>query len=321
MLFIRESIFLSIAFVIFVLIRAIFNLLTPVYIARRRAEYSFIQATVMGGLRIAFAISVIGWLGAFGIFAAWGLATTFICLVGILLFLPRLVASYRINLAVAPQAIRQILSFSFANYISMGMWSMPMWLLPLMVLNLLGQQANGYFFIGWSIASHLFAIPGSISQSLFSEGANYEQSLARDIERSSRLIIVLLVPVVVAMVILADKLLLIFGREYSLEGAQLLRILTISALPTSINLLYLSVARVQKRLTNIIAVSAIIAAVTLGLSYMLIPATGLLGAGIAWLAGNTLAAVLTLPGIFKAIRREKTAPSIPSAYSSGIQDG
>jgi O-antigen/teichoic acid export membrane protein len=103
MLFIKGSIFLSIAFVIFVLIRAIFNLLTPIYVARRRAEYSFIQAVVLGALRIAFAVSVVGWLGAFGIFAAWGLATTLICLAGILFFLPRLVAGYRIKLAVAPK--------------------------------------------------------------------------------------------------------------------------------------------------------------------------------------------------------------------------
>jgi hypothetical protein len=70
MLFIRESLFLGFAFTIFVSIRAMFNLLTPAYVARRRAEYSFVQSVLTGTLRFAILVLLGGGLGAFGIFVS-----------------------------------------------------------------------------------------------------------------------------------------------------------------------------------------------------------------------------------------------------------
>ena len=49
-----------------------------------------------------------------------------------------------------------------------------------------------------------------------------------------------------------DKLLLLFGKEYSAEATTLVRLLTLAALPLSVNLLYLGVARVKKELKNLL---------------------------------------------------------------------
>jgi O-antigen/teichoic acid export membrane protein len=154
--------------------------------------------------------------------------------------LPRLQPGYRLGPAASPSDTRRIISFSSANYVSVGLWTLPTWLLPLIVLNLLGQEANGFFFISWAIASLLFSIPTRTSQSLFSEGSNREQLLARDTKRSFWLVITLLTPGVAFVLLLADKLLLIFGREYSAEGTQLLRLVAISAIPVAINSIYLA---------------------------------------------------------------------------------
>jgi O-antigen/teichoic acid export membrane protein len=251
--------------------------------------------------RLAFAVVMASWLGAFGVFASWGLASAIICGVGILLFLPRLEPGYRPVPRLWSRGGNKIVAFSFANYISTGLWSAPVWLIPVIVLNLLGQEANAYSFISWAIAGHIFAIPLATSQSLFSAGSNQEQLLGRDARRSLKFMVVLLIPAIVITIILADKLLLLFGKEYSVEGTKLLWILTFSTLPTSVNLLYLGVARVRKQLRNIILVSAAMALLTLALSYALIPFLGLVGPGVAWLTSNVLVALATFPGLLKVI--------------------
>jgi O-antigen/teichoic acid export membrane protein len=178
------------------------------------------------------------------------------------------------------------------------------------VLNLLGQEANGFLFINWAIASLLFSIPTRTSQSLFSEGSNREQLLARDTKRSFWLVITLLTPGVAFVLLLADKLLLIFGREYSAEGTQLLRLVAISAIPVAINSIYLGVIRVRMELRNVILVPFVVAALTFSLSYILIAIIGLSGAGVSWLSANSLAALLTLPRVIGTVRKkESAAPS------------
>ena len=108
-----------------------------------------------------------------------------------------------------------------------------MWILPLMVLNMLGQTANGLFFISWSIAVNIFAIAGATAQSLFSEGSNREEFLERDIRRSLKFTTILLAPAVVLVTLFADKLLLVFGDEYYAQGANLLKVMAFSATPNS----------------------------------------------------------------------------------------
>lgn len=315
MLFLRESPWFIIAFVGFVSIRAIFNLVTSVYIGRRRAEYSLLQAVLLGLLRILVLISImlVGWLATFGIVLSWGLASVLTFLVGVLCFLPRVNPGYRPDLIVSPGEASRILPFSLGNYLSRGLWYAPRWLLLLMVLNLLGQEATGYFSISWAVASYLFAIPLGTSQSLFSEGSNQEQFLARDTKKSLRFILVLLVPTIALVLIFANLVLSAFGHEYAGAGTGILWILAASALPVAVNTVYLSIARVRKQLGSIILVSAIIASLSLGLSYLLTPVFGLLAPAIAWLAGNVIAASWSLPSVISTIRQKESAIPVMAA--------
>lgn len=64
-----------------------------------------------------------------------------------------------------------------------------------------------------------------------------------------------------------------------MEGAKLLWILAPSAIPVSVNLVYLGIAKVKKSLKDIILVAAAVALGTLGLSYVLVPHLGYPGSG------------------------------------------
>ena len=181
--------------------------------------------------------------------------------------------------------------FSFANYFTNLLWFIPSLILPIVVLNVLGAELNAYFYIAWAVGGVLATIPLATSMSLFAEGSYDEQRLGANTWRSLKLTFLILVPAAILMLVIADKLLLLFGSSYSESGTVLLRIVILSAFPIAINYIYLSMKRVQKKLAVLIELSAFIAIATLALSYVLLPRMGINGVGIAWLGSQGVVAV------------------------------
>lgn len=309
MSFIWDNPGFAVAFVIFVTASSLYGLLSEVFVALRRAEFLLVQGILFGLLKLGLVVVLAGLFEAFGIFASWGLAATATLGLGLLLFLPRLLPAYRPVPTLRRQMANEMVRFSFANYLGTGLWSVPAWLLPLLVVNMLGSEVNAYFYISWAMASLLFAIPLSAATSLFAEGSHQEGYLARDALRSLKLILVLLLPAIAVMVVAGDKLLLLFGKEYSLNGAKLLWVLALSAIPFSVNTLYLGIARVRKRLRDIILVAVAMTTGTLGLSYFLIPHLGISGPGAGWLVSQSVVAIVVLPRVIRVLR---TAPDAGS---------
>ena len=71
----------------------------------------------------------------------------------------------------------------------------------------------------------------------------------------------------------------------------LLWVLGLSSLPLGVNLVYTSVLRVTDRIKELVGVWAFIAVATIGLSYWLMSAVGIIGVGYAWLAVQSLVTV------------------------------
>ena len=161
------------------------------------------------------------------------------------------------------------------------------------------------------MAGLLFAIPTAISASLFAEGSHKDASLPHDIKRSLKFIALLALPAAALLMALGDKLLLVFGRQYSQEGTGLLWLLSPSVLPLSLNALYLAAARVKKKMREVIVITAAIAVSTLGLSYILLPRLGILAPGAGWLAGQTLVALALLPRFIKILRSASPVEGSP----------
>jgi len=113
-------------------------------------------------------------------------------------------------------------------------------------------------------------------------------------KRRLKLSFLLLVPVIIMLLMLGHIILLFFGRPYADNSLQLLWILTISALPLTINYVYFSIRRVEKKMLSVILLTGFIALATLGSSYLLLPKMGIKGAGIGWLVSQGIAALFTL---------------------------
>ncbi len=311
LLFLRQHPVLFLAFVVFTAGTTLHMLVGRTFIAVRRAGFTLAQGVIFNVLRLVLVIILAAFFATFGILASWGLAAMAAVVIGVLLFLPRLHAGYRPLPVIKRKVVGELLHFSFTNYVTALLWFAPTFVLPLMVVNLLGAEANAYFYIAWAIANVLFAIPIATSFSLLAEGSHDEERLGRDTRRSLMFTFATVVPVALLIALVGDRVLLLFDPAYAENGTGLLRVLALSAVPLSLNHIYFGVKRVQMKMRGVVALSAFIAIATLALAWVLLPEMGILGAGIAWLSSQSVVAlvivILWVPRTGKRLRAPAAA--------------
>ena len=171
---------------------------------------------------------------------------------------------------------------------------MPALVFPILVINILGAETNAYFYIAWAVGTIISGIPTAMATSLFAEGSHDEQSLWLNVKRSLRAMALIMIPVVAIVILFADKILWLFGNAYPENATTLLRIVVLSSLPLSINIIYLFVKRVRKDTRIIVGLPAVIMILGLGLAYLLMKEMSIDGVGYAWLFSQTAVALAVI---------------------------
>jgi O-antigen/teichoic acid export membrane protein len=294
LLSIRESPAFLVSFLCLGLLFTVSGFAVQVFIARRQSGYTLAQGLIFGLSRFIPLFLLVSIYSSLGIYVSWGSAVAASALIGIFFFLPRVLKGYRPRLTIKKAVLTEMFRFSLANYISSIFWSLPMVVLPLTIVNILGAEQNAYFHVGWSVASVIFIIPVGTSQSLYAEGSHDQETLGREVRKSVKISLVLIVPALIIIMTLGDKILWLFGKAYSENTTKLIWIIAPSVIPMSINFIYLSIKRVQKRMKRAVFLTVFMAVITLSLSYFLLPVIGILGAGVAWLAGQAGAALFVI---------------------------
>jgi O-antigen/teichoic acid export membrane protein len=110
-------------------------------------------------------------------------------------------------------------------------------------------------------------------------------------------------------------LLNVFGEAYSTEGTALLRWLSLATIPNVLVVVALGLARVQNRPLFIAAIQGLLGVMTLALTYILLNAFGVAGAGLAWLISQTIGAGLV--GVWLIWLRQRRSAVQVAADSSG----
>jgi O-antigen/teichoic acid export membrane protein len=270
--------------------------MAAVYLSRKNARMVFGQSLIFGGAKVATVIAfAAAGAGAVGLLGAWVVGLVAAVGVGLAFFLPHVkIGNFRFRPALAREVVNDMRHFASTNYISAVLWSAPASLLPILVTNVAGAEANAFFYVAMSVGGLLAIVPTAVSMALFAHGSHDETDLHHRAFESARFSLVLLVPAIVGIFLVGGKVLLIFGRAYSDAGTRLLWVLALSTLPLTVNYLFFSVRRVQQRMAGVIAGTVWVLIVTLGLSVVLLPAVGLLGAGIAWFVAQTSLALVIL---------------------------
>lgn len=292
-------------FVISVVGAATSGLVESVFVACKKGNLILYYGTLLGLTRLAALGLAVSIAKPLGIFTAWGLPAVAAAGLALIVVLPILRRGYKPSVAFSSAPIKSIGPFSSTAFGSKAWNQIMISVLPILILNMAGSQNSAFFFASWTIGSRLFTIPTSISTSLFAEGSNDESDLIPSIKRSFRLTVTLLLPAVAFVVLAAKPILFLVGRPYMEQAHQVLWVIAISALPFAVNAIYLGVVRVEKKQLAIITVPGALCILTLSLAYMLVPHLGILGAGVGFLAAQTVVAAVLFPRLLTRITRSQ----------------
>jgi O-antigen/teichoic acid export membrane protein/aminoglycoside phosphotransferase (APT) family kinase protein/thymidylate kinase len=279
----------------------------------RRTAWVPIENSVFGVAKIVLLVAFVAGPASFGIFASWTIPAVLLLLPVNWLIFRRFVPRRDSDAADPGSAVsmpRGIMRYLSGDYVGALFYAASIGLLPLVVVGLVGPEGGAYFYIAWTIAASLYFVSWSMATSLTVEGAARRANLAADARRMLRLLLGLQALAVTVVVIGAPLILSIFGPIYASEATTLLRLLALAVIPHGINMIYLSVARVQRRVGRIILVQATLAGCVLALSVPLVRAYGIGGAGIAWLVPYSVVGAFLLVNELVPLMRGRVAAEI-----------
>jgi O-antigen/teichoic acid export membrane protein len=314
--FVAHSVVMTAGFALLVAATAVNVLTDSVFIASRRAEFCAVTDGIVGGVsKFAFGLFLVG-TGAYGLYlaAVGGPATA--ALVSIVLIIT--VLRWRPSLTHSLRTIKPLLKFSTANYVANSMNLLPNVVVPLIVLDRLGAKAAGYYFVAFQIAGLLMTAAAVVEASFMAEGSQAGANWRVIRRRSRRLAIMIFVPGGVVAVLAAHWILLAFGSAYSMNGTGSLEMIAAAVLPVAACSWGWTVLRLTGRLRALIVCTAIYGASICGSAWVLAP-HGLTALSSAWLAGSTLAAIVST--IFAAAaraparHRRRTRPSTEASVA------
>lgn len=296
LIFIKTNILLSFVFILFIVVSSLLTCQLAIFIAARKAQYSFFQS-LLAGLRIAILPLMVGF-GIAGIFSSFALGYI-IAFVLSFIFMFITYSSYNLLAGIKWHIFRKIIRFSFGNYIGDCFRILPGFIMPLIIVNIATSDLSAYFYIAWMIASLFFIIPYATNSSLLAESSYNFPELRSHVLKASKFIFLILLPLIILIIFIGHYLLHLFGESYVTGSSSLMLLLAFSSIPVAINEIYVSLNRVNKNIIPIIAVYGFVAVVTVSGSFFLIPLIGIIGIGIAWIGSNSIAAIVSIVNLYR----------------------
>ncbi|MFC7527400.1 lipopolysaccharide biosynthesis protein [Actinoplanes sp. GCM10030250] len=165
----------------------------------------------------------------------------------------------------------------------------PAALLPVLVTGRLGPDANAHFYLAWMTASMLFMVSPAVASALYAERTNAARV---SVSRAAAVVAAVVGLPAAVLLIAGDRILGLFSAGYADGGGPLLKILVVAALPDAITNLAVAHWRSRGEFRRCRRLNAVRAGTCLILTWLLLPGSGVTGAGVAWLAGQTASALL-----------------------------
>jgi O-antigen/teichoic acid export membrane protein len=294
--FLLTDLFLATTFVIFALTWTITQLLNGIFISARRAEYIFLKNSIItSSLKLALLI-MLSFLAVnlayYNIYYSWGFATVTAIIFSLVILMPKVRRTYKPRIFVESSAIHPMMRFSAGNYVAIFFGQVQVLILPLMITKMIGAEVTAYFYLAWMMSNILFIIPSAVATSLLSEMSHEEIDYEEKIRKAGKFIAFLLLIGIIIFLLLADKLLLLFGTNYSVNASTALQLFAISSIPMAINGIFIAVKNARKEVKYVILVNVAVALGTLILSYLTMIEYGVLGIAASWLVSQSSVAII-----------------------------
>ncbi|MGH1493822.1 MAG: lipopolysaccharide biosynthesis protein [Acidimicrobiales bacterium] len=293
----RSSLLLFAFFVVSTSFWALFMLQDGVLVGLRKAPWVPAENTLFGILKIVLLFPLASLSPTLGIFWAWTLPV-FPIVFGISAMIAKLAPKHATKTSTVasgePEAelkLREIMSFSLADWVSSVARLAALGVIPLMVLATLDDTATAYFQAAWLIGFTVFALSLNVAYALLAENSYERDKARRNSMQAVALGLALTVPIVVVGGLGAPWLLQIYGADFAANSTWTLRLLLLAALPNVIYQIYVGRLRSESKMAAVVASETVLSITVVGLAWVLLPRFGIEGVGLAWLAGLLLMAV------------------------------
>lgn len=285
----------AVIFVAAASIQSLVYTLGSLFMARRASKYSFYQDTSASVIKLIVIIPIAYiFTDARGLVGATVLGLALSAFYALIFMLPKTEPGFRLSPQVSFPTLRPMVRYAFGNYSGRVFLEAHTLIVPLIVLNLLGGAANAIYYMAWATSLIFRVIPTATFNSLFAEGSNDATSMSILIRKAIRMTAALLTPASLLMIVGADYFLLIIGKHYASGGANTLRVLVLANFPWAVNYLAISVARVRKDNRTVFLVSLGLFMAVIASFFVFVPIWGVLGGGIAYLAGQSVVAMVVV---------------------------
>ncbi len=242
------------------------------------------------------------------IFAAWTLGT----LLSLVIPLRALLRSYGLQMRFQWEMVRELGKAALMHHWLNLALEAPIRLLPVIVTIVLTPELTASLYIAWMLAGLMFFPVQSLTLTLYAVGAQETALLADKMRVTLRLSALITVVGYVAIFLLADVLMGLFGKAYAEQAANVLRVLCISIFPLIIKDHFVAVYRIQNRARRAAIIVTIGGLIEIVLSIIGASTHGLIGLSIGWVVAIFFEATYMLPTIVNTLR----LPAAQSALSS-----
>jgi O-antigen/teichoic acid export membrane protein len=271
-------------------------------VAEHRGGLLLVRNMVMCGFRIPLIfIPVAALSGADSILFAWTVAAAVSLVWTVATFGSRAGRSLRPSFTNLVPNIRQMASSLVGQHLITVTAMMAGYVLPVVVYARLSATDNAYFYITWMLGSIFFIISPAVSAALFVEGAANPEAMPSLVRRCFLMVGGLLLGPTVVYLIGGQLILGLFGDDYVDHGYALLLVLTLSAIPDAVTNIAVAVLRASNRMQEALLLNGGMLVTCVAAAWIVLPATGIVGVGLCWLASQALGAAWVIArwrGIF-----------------------
>jgi hypothetical protein len=309
-------------FVVAVVLWVVFTIEDAALIGLRATFWVPVENTSFSLAKIALLPVLAAVVPASGVFYSWTLPVV-ACIIPVNYYLFRKVLPAHIaasaghgSLPTAPVVGAVLGGENLGNLAFIALTTLP----ALLIVAKLGATQTAYFQTPWLIGTSFDFLLYGIATSLLVESSARPSIAPTLVSRAVRLGCLLLIPGCLVLLIGAPLILSVLGDGYAANGTSLLRWLALALPFMGVNVLYLTFARMGRRVRRIVAVQVGLAVVILILTELLIGHMGIAGAGVAFATGQALVACIVLPSVVRQYRRAGMAPGFAPEGSLVVRE-
>jgi len=293
-----------------VMLWVVFTIEDAVLVGLREMKWIPLENTIFSLLKLGLLVVVAAPLPKTGVFDAW-IAPLLVVIVPINWLIFRRLLPQHVARADGQQAFpesralrRQILGEYGGSLMFIALGSVP----SLLVVRELGPKAAAYFQTPWLVGTSIDFLLWTLASALVSEVNARPDHGPESVRRMIRYTVRFGLPLLAVAALVAPFGLRILGPVYAGHGTRLLLWLLASSPFMALNVLYITFARLGRRVRRIFLIQFSIALLVLSLMISFLPTLGETGAGVAFFVGQATLGLLVTPSLVRQLRRPSMAP-------------